>query len=82
MAGDSELTYQDVLSYITTYAVDSVPPYDANGIIHLMLAALSNLNQYWVESDPELIGDLATPEERQRLIEIGRFLETYIPEDD
>jgi hypothetical protein len=75
------VTYEEAIHFVRTYSV-GVPPYDVNGVVHLMLAAIDNLSQHWIESDLEQIGDSATEQQCQRLIEIGRFLETFVPEDD
>lgn len=81
MLAEHKPSYHDVLEFVKTSSLQ-VPPYDINGVIHLLLAALDNLNQHWVDYDLQSIGEATTESQRQRLIQIGRFLETFTPEDD
>ena len=74
-------SYREALEFVRTYSLD-MPPYDVNGVIHLMLAALDNLSNHWLEADLQQIGEATTEQQRQRFIEIGRFFETYLPDDD
>lgn len=80
-AADScaSLSYATVREFVHTYSrgPGNPPPFDANAVIHLMLAALDNLRSYWVDADLEQIALSATKEQRQHLIKIGEFLRDH-----
>ena len=76
-----ELTYAEVHAYVLNYQIDN-PHYNPNGAIHLMLAALDNLQKNGLEVDFEEIPATATKEQRKLLIKIGRLVESYIPDED
>ena len=71
-----ELTYATLRELVRTYSrrPSDPPPYDANAVIHLMLAALDNLRAHFIDGDLEQIALSATREQREHLIKIGEFL--------
>ena len=79
-----KLAYEEVIDYIRNYRNDfgDEIPYDVNGVIHLMLAALDNLREKWVDGDFEQLREPTTHEQRQMLIRIGQFLENSFLEDE
>lgn len=82
MPESNSLNYETVLEYIRNYSLREPGPYDVNGVIHLMLAALDNLREVAIPVDLDQLGESVTEAQRQQLIAMGRFLETYVPEDD
>lgn len=70
------LTYASAHDFVRNYSArgGDPPPYDVNGVIHLMLAALDNLRAHRIDGDLEQIALAATREQRACLIEIGEFL--------
>jgi catechol 2,3-dioxygenase-like lactoylglutathione lyase family enzyme len=79
----ASLTYDAARGFVRSYS--SRPgEFDVNGIIHLMLAALDNLHEHWIDADFEQIALCATPEQRQRLISIGEYLTAHVetPDDE
>ena len=78
-----DLDFETVLAYIrhfTNVAGDPVP-YDVNAIVHFMLAALDNLRERGIDADFEQIGYSVSDDQRQQIILMGRFLETFTPEN-
>ena len=73
------LSYATVHEFVRTYSrgPEAPPPFDVNGVIHLMLAALDNLRAGWIDADLEQIARSATREQRQSLIQIGQFLRDH-----
>ncbi len=65
------------MRYVRTYTngASEGGHFDANGVIHLMLAALDNLRSHMIEGDWEQIADAATDEQRALLIQLGAYLE-------
>lgn len=71
------LRYSDVLAFVLSYANghgDEVP-YDANGVIHLMLAAFDNLREHWLDSDVDQLRETMTAEQRRDFVRIGQLLD-------
>ncbi|MEZ6133822.1 MAG: hypothetical protein R3C53_02820 [Pirellulaceae bacterium] len=61
----SQLTYQSAVEFIRTWGTDSQnPPYDFNGVVHLMLAALDNIREHALENELDDIGYSMTDEQR------------------
>jgi hypothetical protein len=78
------LTYEQVEFYIRNFrnAAGESVPYDVNGVIHFILAALDNLMEQWIDADFEQLTYSATAEQRQMLIKIGDFLKAFSPEPE
>jgi hypothetical protein len=81
MTDTPNFRYDQVEVYIRGFrnAGGDQVPYDVNGVIHFMLAALDNLIDQWTEADFEQIGYSATAEQRQMRVNIGHFLSTFTP---
>jgi hypothetical protein len=58
----SELNYQQVEEYLRTYTT-KCPPYDFNGLLHLILAAVENMMENHLEVDLEDYGPSITREQ-------------------
>jgi len=43
------MKYEDILHYLRTYSTSG--PYDPNGLLHLILAAVDNLRQHAIDQD-------------------------------
>ena len=70
----SQLTYQSAVEFIRTWSIDSEnPPYDFNGVVHLMLAALDNIREHALEHELEDIGRSMTDDQRFFLKKIADF---------
>ena len=69
-----ELNYESVLEYIRTYRNGhrEEVPYDANGVVHLMLAAVENLSNHWIEGDCEQLYESASDEQREAFARIAK----------
>jgi catechol 2,3-dioxygenase-like lactoylglutathione lyase family enzyme len=77
------LDYEPVLDFLrscSSRAEDS-PPFDVNGVIHLLLAALDNLKEHWIEADLDQLALAVTPEQRLHLIAIGAHLGSHESND-
>ena len=70
-------TLPELLQLVRTYTNghSEAGPYDVNGVIHLVLAALDNLRQHWVDADLEQFSASTSPEQRTLLVLIGRYLD-------
>ena len=70
----SQLTYDSVTEFIQTWSTDPQnPPYDFNGTVHLMLAALDNIRENAMEHELEDIGHSMTDDQRFFLEKIADF---------
>ena len=70
----SQLTYQSAVEFIRTWSTDPQnPPYDFNGAVHLMLAALDSIREHAMEHELEDIGHLMTDDQRFFLKKIADF---------
>ena len=70
----SQMTYQLAVGFIRTWSTDPQnPPYDFNGVMHLMLAALDNIHEHAMESELEDIGRAMTDDQRFFLKKIADF---------
>lgn len=83
----SQLTYQSAIEFIRTWSIDPQnPPYDFNGVVHLMLAALNNMREHAMESELEDIGRAMTDDQRLYLKKIadvgGRLTDAEIESED
>jgi len=69
------MNFNEALAYVRTYSAEVGDTYDANGVVHLMLAALDNLSEHFIEADLAHVAESATADQRSLLIKLGRFLE-------
>ena len=58
------MNYEAVREYVRRYNVDTGYDYDANGVVHLLLAALDNMREHFHESDLDAIAYALTDEQR------------------
>lgn len=79
IARATRLAYGPVLEFVRNYTSgpNDPPPFDVGGVIHIMLAALDNLHEHWLEVDLDQIALSVTPEQRQHLIKFGEFLRSH-----
>ena len=66
------MKYEELHAEIRHYGMQE-PPYDTNGVVHLMLAALDNLRENAFEVEMEMIADLMTDEQRFYLKKIADY---------
>lgn len=71
-----DLRYDDVLAYVGSYRNGNgdVAPFDVNGVIHLMLAALDNLREHMIDADLEQLADSVSAPQRETLIRFAEYL--------
>jgi hypothetical protein len=79
MSNDAPLSYDAVHAFVRDYgcAPGGQPPFDVNGVVHLMLAALDNLRAHWIDGDLDQIALSVTQEQRLLLIKIGDHLRDH-----
>jgi predicted enzyme related to lactoylglutathione lyase len=75
-AGLSLVAVRDFVRSYTSGPEDP-PPFDVGSVVQLMLAALENLREHWIEADLDQIACAVTPEQRRHLIEIGEYLRDH-----
>ena len=66
------MKHEELLAAIRHYSTQE-PPYDYNGTIHLMLAALDNLRENALEAEMEMIAYSMTDEQRFYLRQIADY---------
>ena len=69
------MNYNEALAFVRTYSAEAGDTYDANGVMHLMLAALDNLSEHFIDADLDQLADSATADQLKLLIKLGRFVE-------
>ena len=84
MESTTQLRFEDVLLFNRNYVngLGEAAPYDLNGVTHLALAALDNLREHWIEGDGEQILESASQEQKDFLIDLGKFLEKGVKQVD
>lgn len=72
----SNLRYDDVLAYVGSYrnGHGDVAPFDVNGVIHLMLAAVDNLREHMIDADLEQFAESVSAPQREALIRFAEYL--------
>ncbi len=62
---DSPLDYESVIEFVRNWSADTKnPPYDVNGTLHLMLAALDNLREHATDDELQEIGHSMSDDQR------------------
>jgi hypothetical protein len=71
---ENKITYTDMINYIHTYSTNpNTSPYDFTGVVHLMLAALDNLQMYGCDAELENIGYCLTDTQRMFLKKVAEY---------
>jgi len=75
----THFAFDEALAYVRSYrnGTGDPGPFDVNGVIHLMLAALDNLRDHLIEGDWDQIAASANEEQKAMLIRLGSFLERH-----
>jgi hypothetical protein len=79
--------YDSVIDFVRKWSTDPQnPPYDFNGTVHLMLAALDNLREHAMEHELEDIGQSMTDDQRfflKKIADLGcRVTDAEIEHED
>jgi hypothetical protein len=73
-AANAQFDYDSVIGFVRKWSTDPEgPPYDYNGTVHLMLAALDNLREHAMEHEIEAIGQSMTDDQRCFLKKIADY---------
>jgi len=72
----NQLRYDVVHSFVRSYVngFGEATHYDANGVIHLLLAALDNLGEHFTEGDLDQFAASVTPAQRELLTRITKHI--------
>lgn len=69
----SDLQYNQVIEYLRAYSTD-MPPYDANGVMHLLKAVLENLEKHHIDADLKQYADCLDIENENLLKKLLKYI--------
>jgi hypothetical protein len=69
------MDYNAALAFVRGYSAEVGDTYDANGVVHLLLAAMDNLSEHLIDADLDQLVHSATADQLRLLIKIGRHAE-------
>jgi hypothetical protein len=78
------LRYEEVEAYLRNFTNpggDPVP-YDWNGVVHLVLAALDSMREHGLEVEFENIGQSMTPQQREFFLKLAEYVIADEYQDD